>query len=151
MFKHALVQDAAYGTLLRRRRQELHGRIAAVLEERFRETVDQQPEILAHHCAQAGLTEKAITYWGRAGRQSLARSAMIEAVAQVRKGIELLPHLPEGPERWRQELDLQRVLGRLCSRLTATPRRRPGKPMPAPASCASSSAIPWRSFRSSVD
>jgi class 3 adenylate cyclase/predicted ATPase len=111
LFKHALVQDAAYGTLLRTRRQELHGRIATVLEERFPEMVDQQPELLAHHCAQAGWVEKAIAYWGRAGRQSLARSAMIESAAQVRKGLDLLAHLPEDPGRWRQELELQRVLG----------------------------------------
>jgi class 3 adenylate cyclase len=65
-FKHALVQDAAYGTLLRARRQELHGRVATALEERFPETVDQQPELLAHHCGQAGWIEKAIAYWGRA-------------------------------------------------------------------------------------
>ena len=111
LFKHALVQDAAYGTLLRTRRQELHGRIATVLEERFPEIVDQQPQLLAHHCAQAGWVEKAIAYWGRAGRQSLARSAMIESAAQVRKGLDLLARLPEDPGRWRQELELQRVLG----------------------------------------
>jgi class 3 adenylate cyclase/DNA polymerase III delta prime subunit len=111
LFKHALVQDAAYGTLLRVRRQELHGRIATTLEDRFPETVDQQPELLARHCTQAGWNEKAIAYWGRAGRQSLSRSAMIESVAQVRKGLDLLAHLSDGPERWRRELDLQRVLG----------------------------------------
>jgi predicted ATPase len=111
LFKHALVQDAAYGTLLRARRRELHGRIATALEDRFPETVDQQPELLAHHCAQAGWNEKAIAYWGRAGRQALARSAMTESVAQVRKGLDLLARLPDGPERWRQELDMQRVLG----------------------------------------
>src|SRR5262249_43184276 len=122
-FKHALVQDAAYGTLLRARRQELHGRIATALEDRFPETDDQQPELLAHHCAQAGWIEKAIAYWGRAGRQSLARSAMVESVAQVRKGLNLLAPLPDGPERWRQELDLQRVLGAalLASKGNAAP------------------------------
>jgi predicted ATPase len=123
LFKHALVQDAAYGTLLRTRRQELHGRIAMVLEKRFPEMVDQQPELLAHHCAQAGGFEKAIAYWGRAGRQSLSRSAMSEAVAQVRKGLDLLAHLPEGQERLRQERDLQRVLGAalLASKGNAAP------------------------------
>ena len=122
-FKHALVQDAAYGTLLRARRQELHGRIATTLEERFPETVDQQPELLAHHCAQAGRIDKATGYWGRAGRQSLSRSAMVEAVAQVRKGLDFLARLPEGPDRWQQELDLQRVLGAalLASKGNAAP------------------------------
>jgi predicted ATPase len=123
LFKHALVQDAAYETLLRQRRQDLHGRIATTLEERFRETAEQQPELLAHHCAQAGWIEKAIVYWGRAGRQALTRSAMIESIAQVGKGLVLLAHLPEGPERWRQELDLQRVLGAalLASKGNAVP------------------------------
>ena len=123
LFKHALVQDAAYGTLLRARRQELHGGIATALEQRFPETVDQQPDLLAHHCAQAGATEKAITYWGRAGRQSLARSAMSEAIAQGRKALDLLAHVPKGQERWRQELDLQRVLGAalLASKGNAAP------------------------------
>jgi class 3 adenylate cyclase/predicted ATPase len=111
LFKHALVQDAAYGTLLRARRHELHGRIATALEDHFSESVDQQPELLAQHCAEARWIEKAIVYWERAGRQSLARSAMIESIAQVRKGLDLLAHRPDGPERWRQELSLQRVLG----------------------------------------
>src|SRR5262249_17773945 len=104
-------------------RQELHGRIGTVLEERFPESIDQQPEVLAHHCTQAGLIEKAVTYWERAGRQSLARSAMIESIAQVRKGLDLLAHLPKEPERWRQELDLQKVLGAalLASKGNAAP------------------------------
>ena len=123
LFKHALVQDAAYGTLLRARQQELHGRIATAFEDRFPETIDQQPELLAHHCAQAGWIEKAIAHRGRAGRQSLARSAMVESVAQVRKGLDLLAHLPDGRERRRQELDLQRVLGAalLASKGNAAP------------------------------
>ena len=79
-FKHALVRDAAYETLLRGPRRELHARIAMVLEERFPEDVEQQPEILAQHCTIAGLNERAIGYWSRAGRKSLARSAMIEVV-----------------------------------------------------------------------
>ncbi len=123
LFKHALVQDAAYGTLLRKRRQDLHDRIVAVLEERFPEIVDQQPELLAHHCAQAGSIGKAVAYWARAGRQSLARSAMTEAAAQVRKGLELLPQLPDGAETWRLEFDLQKILGAalLASKGNAAP------------------------------
>jgi class 3 adenylate cyclase/predicted ATPase len=111
VFKHVLVQETAYGTLLRRRRQELHARIAAALEERSPETIEQQPELLAHHYAHAGMTEKAIQYFGRAGQRSLARSAMIEAIAQLRKGLDLLVTLPDEPARWRLELDLQSTLG----------------------------------------
>ena len=131
-FKHVLVQDAAYGTLLRGRRQELHARIAAVLEESYPDIVEQQPELLAHHCTHAGLTEKAIGYLGRAGRQSLARSAMIEAVAQLRKGLELLPRFPMMPSRWKRELELQSALARRWSRRREIPRPRPGMPISRP-------------------
>jgi predicted ATPase len=111
-FKHALVRDAVYETLLREPRRELHARIAMVLEQRFPEDVEQQPEILAQHCTLAGLNERAIGYWSRAGRKSLARSAMVEAAAQFQKGLDLLPGLPDGPDRERQELELQSALGR---------------------------------------
>jgi class 3 adenylate cyclase/tetratricopeptide (TPR) repeat protein len=117
IFKHALVQDAAYGTLLRSRRQRLHSRIAATLEDRFREIVLAQPALLAQHCAAAGLAEKAIAYWLKAGQQALARSAMAEAVAQLRKGLDVLSTLPDTPRRRQQELDLQIALG---TALTAT-------------------------------
>ena len=110
-FKHALVRDAAYDVLLRSRRQELHTRIAAVLEERFPEVVEQQPEILAQHCTQAGLTARAIAYWGKAGRKSVARATMTEAVAQLRKGLDLISSLPDSQERARQELNLQTTIG----------------------------------------
>jgi class 3 adenylate cyclase/predicted ATPase len=109
-FKHALVQDAAYGTLLRSRRQQLHARIAATLEEHFPEIVVAQPALLARHCAEAGLSEKAVVYWQKAGRQALARSAPIEAAVQLRKGLALLSGLPDGPWRRQQELDLQMAL-----------------------------------------
>ena len=111
IFKHALVQDAAYGTLLRSRRQQLHARIAATLEDRFPEIVLAQPALLAQHCAEAGLAEKAVVYWLKAGQQALARSAMTEAVAQLRKGLDVLAGLPDGPWRRQQELDLQIALG----------------------------------------
>ena len=117
IFKHALVQDAAYGTLLRSRRQRLHARIAATLEDRFPEIVLAQPALLAQHCAEAGLAEQAVAYWLKAGQQALARSAMTEAVAQLRKGLDVLAGLPDGPWRRQQELDLQTALG---SALTAT-------------------------------
>ena len=109
-FKHALVQDAAYGTLLRSRRQQLHARIAATLEDHFPEIVAAQPALLARHCAEAGLAEKAVVYWLKAGQQALKRSAMTEAVAQLRKGLDVLAGLPDGPWRRQQELDLQIAL-----------------------------------------
>ena len=86
IFKHALVQEAAYGTLLRSRRQQLHARIAATLEDHFPEIVVAQPALLAQNCAEARLPEKALVYWLKAGQQALARSATIEAVAQLQKG-----------------------------------------------------------------
>ena len=110
LFKHALVQDAAYGTLLRSRRQQLHARIAATLEDQFPEVVADQPALLARHCAEAGLAEKAVVHWLKAGQQAFARSAMTEAVAQLRKGLDVLAGLPDGPRRQQQELDLQIAL-----------------------------------------
>jgi class 3 adenylate cyclase/tetratricopeptide (TPR) repeat protein len=110
-FKHALVQDAAYSTLLRSRRQQLHGRITAALEGGFPEIVERQPEQLARHCVEAGLAEKAVGYWLKAGRQAMARSAMTEAVAQLQKGLDVLACRPDGPWRRQQELDLQIALG----------------------------------------
>jgi predicted ATPase len=109
-FKHALVQDAAYGTLLRSRRRQLHGRIAATLERQFPEIVDSRPEVLARHYAEAGLVEKAVGYSLEAGRQATARSAMAEAAAQLRKGLDLIFDLPESAERYEQEIDLQIAL-----------------------------------------
>ena len=80
LFKHALVQDAAYGTLLREPRRALHARIADALEAQFTDTAENQPELLARHCTEAGLIEKAASLWGKAGQRSLARSALLEAV-----------------------------------------------------------------------
>jgi class 3 adenylate cyclase/tetratricopeptide (TPR) repeat protein len=110
-FKHALVQDAAYSTLLRSRRQQLHGRITATLERQFPEMVETQPELLARHCAEAGLVEKAVGYWLKAGQQAITRWAMTEAVAQLRKGLDLLFRLPDGAARQEQELNLQMTIG----------------------------------------
>ena len=114
-FKHALVQDAAYGTLLRDPRQQLHGRIAATLEDRFPEIVVAQPALLAHHFEEAGLTEKAVAYWLAAGRQAWGRSAVAEAVALLRRGLALVPALPETDGRRERELDLQLALGQALS------------------------------------
>jgi predicted ATPase len=114
-FKHALVQDTAYGTLLKSRRQQIHGRIAAILE--FSEIVATQPALLAHHFTEAGVIEKAVGYWLQAGRHAISRSAMAEAVAQLRKGLELLGTVSDTAERQQRELAFQTELGRA---LTAT-------------------------------
>ena len=111
MFKHALVQDAAYGTLLRGPRRQLHARIAEALETHSPEMMDSQPELFAQHYAEAGLVEKSIAYWGKAGRRSAARSAMAEAAAQFQKGLDQLALLPDTLERQRQELELRSALG----------------------------------------
>ena len=111
LFKHALVQDAAYSTLLRNRRQELHARIGQALEEEFPDTAETQPEILAHHFTQAGLGDRAIDYWRKAGKHALLRSANIEAIAHFTNGIRLTQSLSAGPERDERELALQLALG----------------------------------------
>jgi class 3 adenylate cyclase len=111
-FKHALVQDAAYSTLLRGRRQQLHARIAAALESQFPEIVATQPQLIAQHFAEAGLNEKAVGYWLKAGQQAVARSAMTEAVVQLQKGLDLLAPLADSLWRRQQELDLLLALGR---------------------------------------
>jgi predicted ATPase len=105
-FKHALIQDAAYQSLLRSTRQQYHQRIAEVLEERFPETAETQPELLAQHYTQAGCAEPAVVYWQRAGQQASERSAHLEAISHVTTGIELLQTLPETPEHIQQALSL---------------------------------------------
>jgi hypothetical protein len=110
-FKHALVQEAAYSTLLRGRRQQLHAHIVATLESRFQEVVTGQPTLIAHHCAEAGLMQKAIEYRLSAGQQATTRSAMVEAEIQLRKGLDHLAVLSDDTERQQLELDLQTALG----------------------------------------
>ncbi|MEE8253791.1 MAG: AAA family ATPase [Hyphomicrobium sp.] len=111
LFKHALVQDAAYGTLLRSRRQTLHARIGKIIEEHFPDIGESQPEILAHHFTQAALADIAITYWHKAGERALERSANAEAAAHLTTAIDLVSSLPEGADRNRRELSLQMALG----------------------------------------
>jgi predicted ATPase len=111
IFKHALIQDAAYQSLLKSTRQRYHQQIAQVLDERFPETKEMQPEILAHHYTEAGLIAQAMPYWQRAGQRASQRSALVEAIAHLTKGLELLKALPDTPERTQQELDLQITLG----------------------------------------
>jgi len=110
-FKHALVQEAAYGSLLRSSRQHLHAQIAEALETYSPELVDSQPELLAQHYAEAGLVKEAVAYWSKAGRRSAARSAMTEAAAQFHKGLDQLALLPDTHERQRQELEFWSALG----------------------------------------
>jgi predicted ATPase/class 3 adenylate cyclase len=111
LFKHALIQEAAYQSLLKSRRQQYHSQIAQVMEERFPETVETQPELLAHHYTEAGLIERAIPYWQTAGQRAAQRSAHQEAIGHLTTGMELLHTLPDTPERTQQELLLQVALG----------------------------------------
>jgi predicted ATPase len=110
-FKHTLVQDAAYSTLLRRQRQGLHARVGIALEKDFPETIKIEPEILAHHFTKAGLNDKAGEFWLRAGKLAAARSANVEAIGHLRRGIEAVGQLPDGVPKDRLELDLQFALG----------------------------------------
>ena len=110
LFKHALVQDAAYGTLLREPRRALHARIAETLEGQFADIAKSQPELLARHCTEAGLIEKAAAFWGRAGQQSLARSAFVEAEEQLRHALAQIAALPVTPALRREEIKLQVAL-----------------------------------------
>jgi class 3 adenylate cyclase/predicted ATPase len=110
-FKHALVQEAAYESLLRSRRQQLHARIADVLKEQFPDTVETQPELMAHHLAQAGLTELAVDYLQKAGQRAIQRSANPEAIGHVERALELLRSLGKSPERRRAACTLQVMLG----------------------------------------
>ena len=110
LFKHALVQDAAYGTLLREPRRALHARIAETLESHFAEIAENQPELLARHCTEAGLIEKAAGLWGKAGQRSLARSALVEAAAQFTRALDQIATLPATPGLRREQIKLQVAL-----------------------------------------
>ena len=110
LFKHALVQDAAYGTLLREPRRALHARIAEILESQFAEIAENQPELLARHCTEAELIEKAAGQWGKAGERSLARSALVEAVEQLTRALDQITALPGTAALRRQEIRLQVAL-----------------------------------------
>ena len=107
LFKHALVQDAAYGTLLREARRALHARIAETLEGQFADIAESQPELLARHCTEAGLIEKAADLWGKAGQRSLERSALVEAVKQFTRALDQIATLPPTPALRREEIKLQ--------------------------------------------
>ena len=111
LFRHALLQDAAYDSMLKSKRQKLHGRIARLLEENYPETAETEPEVVARHYTAAGNAESAIGYWLAAGRRSLQRGANKEAIGHLGRGLECLATLPETPERQLQELTLQTALG----------------------------------------
>ena len=110
LFKHALVQDAAYGTLLREPRRALHARIAETLESQFADIVERQPELLARHCTEAGQIEKAARLWGKAGQRSLARSALVEAAGQLTRALGQIAALPATPALRREQIKLQVAL-----------------------------------------
>jgi class 3 adenylate cyclase/DNA-binding response OmpR family regulator/predicted ATPase len=111
IFKHALVQDAAYGTLVRSKRQQLHQGIADVLKMEFRHTVETQPELMAYHLAKAGLNENAIEYLRKAGQRAIEHSANAEATAHLTRALELLQSVPDNAERKRTTLELELMLG----------------------------------------
>jgi len=111
VFKHALIQDAAYESLLKSTRQHYHQHIAQVLESQFPEIAEAQPELLAQHYTEAGLIEQSVAYWYKAGQRASERSAHIEAISHLRQGLALLPTLPETPERLQREVDLYLALG----------------------------------------
>jgi predicted ATPase len=111
LFKHALIQEAAYQSLLRSTRQQHHQRIAQILEERFPELCETQPELLAQHYTEAGLMQQALPYWQKAGQRAIERSAHLEAIAHLSKGLEVLGTLSDTPERAQHELGLQIALG----------------------------------------
>jgi tetratricopeptide (TPR) repeat protein len=110
LFKHALVQDAAYGTLLREPRRALHARIAETLESQFADIVESQPELLARHCTEAGQIEKAAGLWGKAGQRSLERSALVEATVQLARALDQIAALPATPALRREQIRLQVAL-----------------------------------------
>jgi predicted ATPase len=111
VFKHALIQDAAYASLLKSTRQHYHQWIAQVLEAQFAETAEAQPELLAHHYTEAGLPEPAVHYWFHAGQRAIERSAYVEAISHLRQGLEMLQTLPETPQRLQREVDMHIALG----------------------------------------
>ena len=128
LFKHALVQDAAYGTLLREPRRALHARIAETLESQFAEIAESQPELLARHCTEAGLIEKAAGLWGKAGQRSLERSALVEAVEQLTRALDQIATLPATPALRREQIKLQVALITPLMHVKGMLRRKPKRP-----------------------
>jgi len=133
LFKHALIQDAAYENLLKSRRQTLHRRVGETLRDKFAGTPAAEPELLAHHFTRAGMTESAIEWWGKAGQRSVERSALVEAVAQFTCALDQIAALPSTPALRRQGITLQVALitplghQRICC--DGKPRRRWSRPV----------------------
>jgi predicted ATPase len=123
-----LVQDAAYGTLLREPRRSLHARIAETLESQFVEIAENRPELLARHCNEAGLTEKAAALWGKAGQRSLDRSALAEAAEQLTRALDQIAALPPTPALRRKQIELQVALITPLIHLKGMPRLKPKRP-----------------------
>jgi class 3 adenylate cyclase/predicted ATPase len=113
-FKHALVQDASYASLVRSRRQQLHGLIGRALAEQFPDIADIEPETVAHHYAEAGLPDAAIDYWQKAAERAIRTSAYVEAVKHITNGVDLLQQVPSTMKRMHQELEFQIALGGAC-------------------------------------
>ena len=111
VFKHVLLRDAVYNSLLRGKRREIHADIAAVLEDHFAELVENQPEILAHHYSEGGNNQSAIRWWRKSGRRALANSANVEAISHFRNALQLLSALPDTSERTKEEIEIQLALG----------------------------------------
>jgi class 3 adenylate cyclase/predicted ATPase len=126
IFKHALLQEAAYASVLRARRQQLHRRIAEALEDQFADVAETQPQLIAHHLAQAGLAERAINYLQKAGQRANESSANAEAIGHLKLALELLESLPDGPEHKQKALELQVMLAQamIAGRGYAAPETR---------------------------
>ena len=110
LFKHALVRDAALGTLLREPRRALHAQIAAALENQFTDIAESQPELLARHYTEAGMIERAAGLWGKAGQRSSQRSALVEAIEQITRALEQIATLPASPQLRREQIKVQVAL-----------------------------------------
>ena len=151
IFKHALLEDALYNALVKGKRQQFHRRIGEVLEAQFPQTAETQPELLGHHFTEAGLTEKAVGYWLKAGLRSRERSADCEAIGHLTKGLALLETLEESRER--DELGVA-VPHHAGPRLHRGPRLRRARsradPASAPANCASGSGMAAAAIRDHV-
>ena len=145
-FKHALVQETAYGSLLRNTRQQLHGRIAEAIEAHFPELIDSQPELFARHYTEAGLIEKSVSYWSKAAERSVARSAMAEAIAQFQKALDQMTLLPDDFARQRQELELRSSLGIVLQSVKGYAAPENGTKRSAPPENCGSSLVLHRSF-----
>ena len=111
VFKHALVQDAAYESLLKARRRKLHARIAKILEDDFLDKKEIELELLAHHYTEADLADSALRYWLKAGQQSTKQCAHIEAIAHLQRGLSIIDALPDGEEKYRHEIEFRMILG----------------------------------------